>query len=73
MLKRDTPLASDGAIHVALGARPCGDIWVRVFWDVDGSASFTPGDRTCANAGSQGRVRANVSREHASVACVPAP
>ena len=71
-LKRETPVV-DGALHVPLAARPCGEIWVRVLWDVDGSSSFTPGDRTCANAVSQGRVRANVSREHASVACVPPP
>jgi hypothetical protein len=71
-VKRDTPVI-DGAIHVPLGARPCGEIWVRVFWDVDGSMSFTPGDRTCENGHWQGRVRANVSRRNASVSCVVSP
>jgi hypothetical protein len=71
-VKRDTP-AIDGAIHVPLARRPCGDIWVRVFWDADASSSFTPGDRTCENAPWQGRLRAKVSREHATVSCVSPP
>ena len=71
-VKRDAPLV-DGAIHVPLGARPCGEVWVRVFWDADGSASFTPGDRTCANAPWQGRVRALVSRDHPTVTCALPP
>jgi hypothetical protein len=62
IVKRDAPVV-DGAIHVPLGARPCGEIWLRVFWDADDSKSFTPGDKTCANAHGQGRVRANVSRD----------
>ena len=60
----------DGRIHVPLERRPCGEIWVRVFWDIDRSSTFTPGDRTCDNGSLQGRIRANVSREHATVTCV---
>ena len=59
----------DGVVHVPLGARPCGDIWVRAFWDVDGSSSFTPGDRTCENGRWEGRIRANVTREQPAVRC----
>jgi hypothetical protein len=72
VVKRDTPVV-DGAIHVPLRGRPCGEIWVRVLWDVDGSSTFTPGDRTCVNGHWQGRVRANVSRDHATVSCVSPP
>jgi hypothetical protein len=63
--------AVDGKLHVPLERRPCGEIWARVFWDVDRSSTFTPGDRTCVNGLWQGRIRANVSREHATVSCVP--
>ncbi len=68
----DAPVV-DGVTHVPLAARPCGEIWVRVFGDVDGSSSFTPGDRTCANGRWEGRIRANVTREHATVRCLLPP
>jgi hypothetical protein len=68
----DAPIV-DGAIHVALPRRPCGEIWVRVFWDADGSATFTPGDRTCENGRWEGRVRANVTRDHPTVSCASPP
>ena len=70
LVPKDSPVI-DGAIHVPLGARPCGEIWVRAFWDVDGSSSFTPGDRACANGQQHwgGRVRANVNRDHRTVTC----
>ena len=71
LVPKDTPVV-DGAIHVPLGARPCGEIWVRAFRDVDGSSSMTPGDSACANGQQpwQSRVRASVSRDHAAVSCV---
>jgi hypothetical protein len=69
-------LDGTGVIRVPLNARPCGEIWVRPFADVDGSSTFTPGDRTCANADGQGRILANVRRdqlERAAVRCVFSP
>jgi hypothetical protein len=72
IIPRDTP-AMGGAIHVPLRARPCGELWVRVVWDADASSTFTPGDRTCTNAQWEGRVRANVSRDRATVSCVSPP
>jgi len=69
VVKRDTPV-TDGKLHVPLRARPCGEIWIRVYWDVDGSASFTPGDRTCQSAPLNGRLRANVRRDSATVSCL---
>ncbi len=68
LIARDTP-AIDGKVHVPLAGRPCGEIWVRVFWDTDGSSTFTPGDRTCENAHWQGRLRASVSRDRPAVTC----
>ena len=68
VIKRDSPVV-EGAIHLPIAGRPCGEIWVRVFWDGDGSSTFTSGDRTCANAHWQGRLRANVSRDRLAVAC----
>jgi hypothetical protein len=73
LVPRDTPVR-DGAVHVPRGARPCGEIWVRAFWDADGSSSFTPADRVCTNGQKwQGRVRANVTKEQAAVACLLPP
>jgi hypothetical protein len=72
IVKRDTPVI-DGAIHVPLKSRPCGEVWIRVVWDADGSSTFTPGDRTCVNARWQGRLRANVSRDHTAMTCVSPP
>jgi hypothetical protein len=69
MVRRDTPVIG-GAIRVPLAGRPCGEIWARVFWDADGSSTFTPGDRLCENGDSQGRVRADVSRDRPSVTCI---
>jgi hypothetical protein len=72
VIHRGAPVV-DGAIHVPLRSRPCGAVWVRAFWDVDGSSTFTPGDRTCANAHWQGRLRATLARASASVSCVSPP
>lgn len=66
-------LVKDGAIHVPLQTRPCGEIWVRVYWDTDGSSTFTPGDRTCSDAPWEGRLRAVVTPDRAAVRCVPSP
>lgn len=63
----------EGAIRVPLNGRPCGEIWVRPFGDVDGSGDFTRGDRTCANADAQGRILVKVSREQPFVRCLPSP
>ncbi len=68
VIRKDSPVES-GSIHVPLAGRPCGEIWVRVFWDVGGSSTFTPGDRTCENAHWKGRVRGIVSRDHPAVSC----
>jgi len=68
VIKRDTPVVGE-KVHVPLAGRPCGEIWVRVFWDADGSSTFTPGDRTCENAHWEGRLRANVNRDHPTVSC----
>lgn len=65
--------ATDGALHIPLRARPCGEIWIRVYWDVDGSGSYTPGDRVCENAHWQGRLRTTVDHDHGSVSCTPSP
>lgn len=68
LIPRDTPVV-DGKVHVRIAGRPCGEIWVRVFWDADASSTFTTGDRTCENAHWQGRLRANVSRDRPTVSC----
>ena len=72
LVRHDTPVVG-GVVHVPLRGRPCGEIWVRVVWDADRSSTFTPGDRTCENADTQGRLRAHVSRDHPTVRCVPSP
>lgn len=59
----------DGLVHVALPARPCGPVWVRVFWDADRSSTFTPGDRTCENAQWEGRLVGTIAPEQLSVRC----
>ncbi|MDB4935253.1 MAG: hypothetical protein JWP87_2225 [Labilithrix sp.] len=66
---RHSPSREDG-IHVPLPGRPCGDVWLRVVWDTEGSSSFSPGDRACANAGPDGRFVATVSAAHPAVACM---
>jgi hypothetical protein len=72
LIDRATPANGD-AIHVPLAGRPCGEIWLRVVWDADGSSTLTPGDRTCSNARRGGRLVATVNREHPTVLCAPAP
>lgn len=68
IVPRDTPVV-DRQIHVPLAGRPCGEIWVRVYWDADASSTFSAGDRTCENAHGQGRLRADVSRDRPTVTC----
>ena len=70
VIDRATPM-SDGAIHIPLAGRPCGEIWLRVVWDGDGTSTLTAGDRTCENAHWEGRLRANVSRDRPTVRCTP--
>ncbi|MDB5216364.1 MAG: hypothetical protein JWO86_4291 [Myxococcaceae bacterium] len=71
-IPRETP-AVDGLIHVPLPGRPCGLVWVRVVWDADGSATFTPGERTCEKAKWEGRLLATVTRDRLTVSCTPMP
>ena len=72
IIDRATPV-SDGAIHVPLPGRPCGEIWLRVVWDADGTSTLTAGDRSCEGAQWEGRLLANVSRDRPTVRCGPLP
>jgi hypothetical protein len=68
-----TPVVN-GAIRVPLDGRPCGELWVRVVWDTDGSSTFTPGDRVCATAARDGRLLVNLTKERPTARCaLPTP
>ena len=70
LLPRATPAGND-ALHIPLTERPCGQLWLRVVWDSDGSFTYSPGDRTCANSNREGRLFATVTPEQGTVRCAP--
>jgi hypothetical protein len=49
----------------------CGPLWLRVWWDRDGSGSLTPGDAVCDRGDADGRVEFVPTREGATVRCSP--
>jgi hypothetical protein len=67
-----TPVVN-GAIRVPLEGRPCGELWVRVVWDTDGSSTFTPGDHVCAAAARDGRLLVNLTKERPTARCAAPP
>ncbi|HEX2870299.1 MAG TPA: hypothetical protein VHP33_03570 [Polyangiaceae bacterium] len=70
LIPRATPAGSD-ALHVPLTERPCGQLWLRVVWDSDGSFTYSPGDRICANSNREGRLLATVTAQQSTVRCAP--
>jgi len=72
-IDRKTPISADGQLHVPLAGKPCGELWLRVVWDVDSSSGYSRGDRTCKGAMRDGRMLARVSRDHPLVTCTPLP
>jgi hypothetical protein len=61
--------ASNEAILVAIPQGPCGQIWIRVLFDMDGDGKLSPGDRTCRGSDASAVVQQRVGPGTETVVC----
>ncbi|MBI4951398.1 MAG: hypothetical protein HY908_05155 [Myxococcales bacterium] len=48
---------------------PCGPVWIRGYWDDDGSGDASPGDSFCALADDEGRLHVELARTRHTIRC----
>ncbi len=65
------PGASARTIEVP--GTPCGEVWVRALFDLDGDRKLSPGDRLCEGADEHAVVVRHVASEGSGFVCVPGP
>ena len=63
------PRASSEAIVVPIPQSPCGQIWIRVLFDVDRDGKASPGDRTCQGANASSVVQHWVGPGTETIVC----
>ena len=63
------PRASNEAIVVPLPQSPCGQIWIRVLFDMDRDGKASPGDRTCQGANENSVVQHWVGPATETIVC----
>lgn len=68
------PAAGIGTRRARLSKAPCGDVWVRVVFDVDGDGQPSRGDHLCDGVTPAGLLRLPVKPNHPeTVTCRPGP
>ena len=64
------PRASNQPLTVPIPQSPCGQIWLRVLFDMDRNGEASSGDRTCQGADANAVVRHQVGPGTGTVVCV---
>jgi hypothetical protein len=69
-----TTIAPDApARNISVPGSPCGWVWVRVLFDMDGDGEPSPGDRFCQGADAQATFYQDVKGDASQVVCQPGP
>jgi hypothetical protein len=70
----ETTFAYDApARTVSIPRSPCGDVWVRVLFDLDGDRKLSRGDRLCQGADEHAVVFHHVAAGGSELVCQPGP
>src|SRR5580658_546356 len=66
-----TPPPGVEIVSLKLNHLLCGEVWLRVYWDNDGSGSYSNGDSICRGADEMGRLRLDLSGDGQAITCSP--
>ena len=63
------PREDSNVQSVPLPESPCGDVWIRVLFDMDRNHTASPGDRFCQDADRNGVLQARITAPGARIVC----